>query len=282
MLLLIGVALVLLVVFILVERKAEEPIVPLVLFRQRAFSVSNAGNFLTGVAHFGSTVFVPPFVQGVLGGSATRAGAALMPSSIGWTLGSLVGGQALNNLGYRVLAVTGMAIMAIAFVLLNRMGLDTDQLEAMRNTFVLGLGMGLVAPTLTVAVQSTAERPQLGIATSSVQFFRLIGGALGISIMGSLMATRMRIYTAEILRPEKLSHLGIGVFPQGIDVQTILQPAEASLLPPSLLLSLRQALSDSISAVFAVALFTILVGLVIALLMPSGSPARKKARPDGL
>ena len=180
-----------LAVFVPVERRALEPILPLHLFRERMVLAACATGFLAGMAMFGAISFVPLFLQNVRGMSATAAGFVLIPFVLGWVAFSVTSARLVLRLGYRILVVVGMACLTVAFVLLSRWSASLTQAEAMRDMLLAGVGMGLNMVPMLIAVQSAAPRADLGAATSMTQFFRTMGGAVGLSLMGAIMARRL-------------------------------------------------------------------------------------------
>ena len=177
--------------FIAVERRASEPIVPLRLFRYRMVTAASLNGLLSGMAMFGAISFVPLFLQHVGGMSATAAGFVLTPFVLGWVAMSIISARLALRLGYRVLVVSGMACLAVAFLLLARWAPGLTQGLAMRDALVGGIGMGLTFVPMLIAVQSAVPRADLGTATSMTQFCRTIGGAVGLSVMGAVMIRRL-------------------------------------------------------------------------------------------
>jgi EmrB/QacA subfamily drug resistance transporter len=187
----IAVGTVALVAFVLVERRAAEPIVPLALFANRIVLAAVATGFLAGMAMFGAISFVPLFLQSVAGTSATQAGFVLTPFTLGWVALSVTSARLVLRVGYRVVVLVGMICLTGAFALLGRWDAGLTLGEAMRDMLLAGIGMGLNMVPMLIAVQSAVPRTQLGIATSMTQFFRTVGGALGISVMGAVMGHRL-------------------------------------------------------------------------------------------
>jgi EmrB/QacA subfamily drug resistance transporter len=187
----LGVAVASLAGFVAVERWTREPIVPLRLFRHRMVTAASLNGFLSGMAMFGAISFVPLFLQDVSGMSATAAGFVLTPFVLGWVAMSIVSARLVLRVGYRVPVVSGMACLSVAFLLLSRWAPGLSQPAAMRDALVGGIGMGLTFVPMLIAVQSAVPRADLGAATSMVQFFRTIGGAVGLSVMGAVMIRRL-------------------------------------------------------------------------------------------
>jgi EmrB/QacA subfamily drug resistance transporter len=179
---------VLLTALVFVERRARDPILPLDLFRHRVVSYSLVVVFLSGMAMFGAIAFVPLFVQGVLGGTATQAGQVLTPLFLGWVVTSIVGARLTVRIGYRPVAVAGGVLLAAGFAVLALTGADTTFGVLLTAVLVLGCGMGLSMLSLLLAVQHGVDRSQLGIATSLNQFSRSVGAVVGVAAMGAILA----------------------------------------------------------------------------------------------
>lgn len=177
--------------FVAVERRAAEPIVPLGLFGRRMVLAAAVTGFLAGMAMFGAISFVPLFLQMVSGMSATAAGVVLIPFVLGWVAMSILSARLVLRIGYRIVVVAGMICLALGFLLLSRWSESLTLATAMRDALVGGVGMGLTMVPMLIAVQSTVARADLGAATSMIQFFRTIGGAIGLSVMGTVMAWRL-------------------------------------------------------------------------------------------
>jgi EmrB/QacA subfamily drug resistance transporter len=188
---LLGLGAALLVAFVAVERRAPEPIVPLRLFRSRMVLAAVVTRFLAGMAMFGALSFVPLFLQTVTGASATRAGVVLTPFVLGWVVMSVVSARLVLRVGYRTVVLIGMASLTVAFLLFQRWSVALSAGSAMLDVLLAGIGMGMVVVPMLIAVQSVVARADLGAATSLTQFFMSIGGALGLSLMGAVMAQRL-------------------------------------------------------------------------------------------
>lgn len=177
--------------FAVVERRVPEPIVPLRLFGNRVVLAAVATGFLAGMAMFGAISFVPLFLQAVSGMSATAAGVVLIPFVLGWVVMSVTSARLVLRIGYRVVVVSGMVCLTGAFLLLSRWSPGLTTGIAARDALLGGVGMGLTMVPMLIAVQSAVARSDLGAATSMVQFFRTVGGAIGLAVMGAVMAWRL-------------------------------------------------------------------------------------------
>jgi len=188
---LLAFAAIMLVAFLYVESRSSEPMIPLQLFRQPVISICSVCVFVLGMGMFGVIIYLPLFMQGVLGVSATQSGNLLTPLMMGAVLGSFVSGQAVSRTGkYKSVAVMGSVLVAAGMVLFARMDPTTARSYVAFGMVVAGLGMGLVQPVYTVAVQNVAPRRQMGAATSSTIFFRSIGSTVGVAAFGSIMLTQ--------------------------------------------------------------------------------------------
>ena len=182
--------------FATVERRAAEPILPPELFRHRIFLVSAGVTFLTGMGMFGSIAYLPLFVQGVIGSSATNSGLVIMPMMISMSLTAAVVGQLLARWGrYRIIGVVGLAAMSSGMFLMSRMDATSTNAIATRNMIVVGMGLGATMPIFILAVQNALPYRMLGVSTAAIQFFRSVGGTMGVAIMGSLLNSR---FSAEL------------------------------------------------------------------------------------
>lgn len=254
---LLGAAALLLAGLALVERRAADPVLPLALFRDRLFAIACAHGVLAGCAMFGSTAFIPLFVQSVLGTSATAAGAALTPMLLAWVVASIVGSRLLLRVSYRTLALAGMVALVVGSVVLAAVGPGSSQALLMAATGLMGVGMGLSIPAFLIAVQSTVARERLGTATSTLQFSRSIGGTIGVSVMGALLASRLAANLA-----------AAGVDPAAVSVDSLLSPLPQQGGEVAVEGALRTALGSAIQSVFLIALVAAVLGLLVTALAP--------------
>lgn len=257
-----------LIIFIIVESKVKSPVLPLFLFKSSIFTVSNLVGLTMGAGMFGAIMYMPFFVQGVMGTSATHSGYVTMPMTLSLVVGSAWGGQIISKTGkYKIMALSGLFMMTAGMVSMSFMDTATTTLVAVINMIIVGLGLGFSMPVFTLTVQNSVEQQHLGVATSSSQLFRSIGGTIGVSVMGTVLAHRMASRMSELannagragqteLSPEitkKLEALK--------DPQVLLDPAKLDEIKQSLpeqmhdvftglIAALREALSYSLSGVF--------------------------------
>src|SRR3989441_3156216 len=224
-----------LLLFVLVERRAAEPVLPLDLFRQRVMAVATAAGTLVGAGMISMVTYVPLYVQGVLGGSPTQAGSAITPMVIGWPIASAISGRALPRVGFRILVRSGLVISAVAagaLALLLRPGMSLHVPQAMSAVF--GLGLGLANTALLIAVQTSVEWRQRGVATASTMFARTIGGTLAVGVLGGILS-------AAVLRD--------GTLPPGA-ADRLLGPEHGAGLDPAVVSSLSASLQAGLGTVF--------------------------------
>lgn len=176
-------------VFIPIERRAPEPIMPLDLFRNRTLATVSVLLFFVGLGMFSIILFTPLFAQAVLGQSATGSGATLMPLVLTMTIMGIVGGQVIARLGrLKPILIFGAAMLSVGAFLLSTLGAGATALTLGLFLFVAGVGLGLTMPVTTLAVQLAVERKNLGVATSATQFVRSVGATVGTAITGSLVS----------------------------------------------------------------------------------------------
>jgi EmrB/QacA subfamily drug resistance transporter len=185
-------AVVLLALFGLVESRVREPILPFDLLRNQTVASSVACMFLVGAAMFGTISFVPLFVQGVIGTSATSSGVVLTPLLLGAVTTSFLSGQIVSRTGrYRPNTLLGPVVLGLGEVLLWRMGVDATNAEAARNMVIAGIGLGMMMQIFVLSIQNSVQRSQMGSATALSQFSRSIGATLGVALMGVIVNQRL-------------------------------------------------------------------------------------------
>ncbi|MED4603433.1 MDR family MFS transporter [Paenibacillus validus] len=264
--------------FVWIESKTSEPILPVRLFKNRTFTVVNGIGFFMSIGMFGAIMFVPLFMQGIVGISASASGTVMTPLMVTMIIASVIGGQIVYKIGPKLQMSIGMIIMAIGFLLLTTMSIDTSKLAASGIMMVIGLGMGLVMPLLTLILQESFPKSELGVVTSSSQFFRQIGGTFGMTILGVVMNNRSDTLLSENLVPvlkqlpqqggamvEKIT-ASIHTNPQAL-YSALLSPETLSQFPQELIHTIvpivKSALVDSLHAVFWFGLMFVLLGALL-------------------
>ncbi|MQR96832.1 MDR family MFS transporter [Fictibacillus phosphorivorans] len=174
--------------FVATEKRVSSPVLPLDMFKNKVFTVSNIIGFFLGAGMFGSIMYMPFFIQGVMGTSATKSGFVMMPLTLAMVAGSTISGQIITKTGkYKKLAMLGLFIMVSGMTSMHFMDTQTTNTTAILNMILVGSGLGIAFPIFTLTVQNAIEHKYLGVETSSVQLFRQLGGTIGVSIMGSVM-----------------------------------------------------------------------------------------------
>jgi EmrB/QacA subfamily drug resistance transporter len=245
-----------LAVFVRVEMRASEPILPIRLFRSPVFTVCCILGFIVGFAMLGALTFLPTFMQFVDGVSATESGLRTLPMVAGMLITSIGSGNIVGRTGrYKVFPVAGTAIMAGAFALLSQMTAATPTWQQSLYLFLLGTGIGLCMQVLVLVVQNTASFADLGVATSGVTFFRTIGSSFGAAIFGSLFAN----FLAADIGPALASG---GAPPQAAESPQLLRTLPAEMAGP-----IVDAYADSLGTVFLCAVPVAVVGFVVSLFL---------------
>ncbi len=287
-------AIIFLTSFILIESKVSEPILPLRLFKNKTFSLLSGIGFLMSVGMFGAIMFVPLFMQGVIGISASESGTVMIPMMLSMMLTSIFGGRLVHKLGLRTQMLIGMITMSVGFWLLSGMEMDTTKLSAMTYMVVLGLGMGLVMPLITIALQESFPKSELGVVTSSSQFFRQIGGTFGMTILGAVMNVQSSGLLGTKLVPflEKLPEQShemvdqmegmIATNPQGL-YSMLYSPETLAQIPAAirdtLLPILKTSMVESLHHVFMYGMVFVLIGAVCTFFLGKisiSNPAKKQ------
>ena len=236
---------VLTVAFISWEAHVQEPLLPLRLFRNPIFSVSSILAFLIGAALFGGVVFLPLFLQVVTGVSATNSGLLILPLTAGIVGGSVGSGWLTTSTGrYKIFPIVGMLMTTVAMYLLSLMHAETPWLESSVYMILLGLGVGMVMQVSLLAVQNAADYRDLGVATSSAQFFRSMGGSFGIAVFGAIMNTRLIAELPIRVPPEAVAEVS------GQVTHLLNSPAAIRTLPPLVASGIAASLEVAIHDVF--------------------------------
>jgi predicted MFS family arabinose efflux permease len=256
-------AVIFLALFFLVERRAAEPVVPIDLFRQRVMAVSTLAGALVGAGMIAMVTYVPLYVQGVLGGTPTEAGSAITPMVIGWPISSAIAGRVLPRVGFQPLVRGGLAVSAVAAVglaLFLHPGSSVHVAQAASALF--GVGLGLANTVLLIAVQTSVEWRQRGVATASTMFARTIGGTLAVGALGGILTATL---------------LSNGSIPTEAADQ-LLGPAHGAGLDPAVLRALSASLQSGLGVVFWVIAGIAVAAAATSVLFPQ-VPVTRPAQP---
>ncbi len=235
--------------FVLVERRAPEPAMPLRLFRIRTFDLAAAVSFVVGLAMFGAITYIPTFLQVANGVSASNSGLLLVPIMGGLLVSSIVSGQVITRTGrYRRFPIAGMAITSVGMFLLSTLDAGSSRWESGLYMVVLGAGLGMVMQILVLAAQNEAPVADLGVVTSTVTFFRSVGGSVGVALFGAVFSARV-------------THLLGGTAPTGMT------PEQIAGLPAAEQAQVAAAFAEAITLVFRAAVPLLLIGFALTWLL---------------
>lgn len=277
---LFGGAIICLIIFILFERKAKSPILPLNLFKNDIFTISNAICFVIGVSMFGGVMYVPYFIQGVLGFSATHSSFLTMTMTLGLVFASAIGGQIITRTGkYKIQAIVGLCISTLGLYLLSTMDMSTSQYTLVSYLVLVGFGLGIGLTVFTLTVQNAVDQSLLGVATASSQLFRSVGGTVGVAIMGTLLNSRMKDKMETMTQNNETNHMAVSPELAGkmkslqnprllLDHEKLGQvksmlPKEVVPLFENIIHSLQEALTYALSGVFLFVTFTMLLAVLL-------------------
>jgi EmrB/QacA subfamily drug resistance transporter len=266
---LIVVGVVLLALFVVIERRAPEPLLPLELFRNRIFTVANTIGFVVGVALFGSITYLPLYLQVAKGHTPTESGLLITPMMAGLLVTSILSGNLISRFGrYRPFPIAGTALMTVGVYLLSRLTLSTPTWVTALYMVVLGLGLGMVMQVLVLAVQNAVDYHFLGVATSSATLFRQVGGSIGVSAFGAIFANELGSQLARRLPP-------------GAHVPTAANPAIVKQLPPAVHRPYVESFAAALHPVFLAAAGVAFVAFLLTWLLRD-MPLRQTARAEGI
>jgi EmrB/QacA subfamily drug resistance transporter len=273
---LIGAGLVLICVFVLNELRVVDPVVPLRLFQNRVFSVTSIIGLLAGMAMFGTIAFLPLYMQVVKGVSPTESGMRMLPMILCVLTMSIVSGRLISKTGrYRHFPIAGMGILVVALYLLSRLDENSGWPQIWASIACTGLGMGLIMQTITLATQNAVEYRYMGTATAAVNFFRSMGGALGVAIFGAILSNRLNVYLPRFV-PDGQS---AGIIEGGLRVS----PERLAALPADVHTGVVESFAHSLGDVFLWAVPLAIFGFAVSWLLKEiplrdlhgrGSPAQ--------
>ncbi|MFE2673964.1 MDR family MFS transporter [Streptomyces hygroscopicus] len=245
-----------LAVFLYVEQRVAEPVLPLHIFRNRNFTLVTAIGFLTGFVMFGSTTFLPLYQQTVQGASATNSGLLLLPMLLGMLVVSLVAGRVTTQTGkYKVFPIVGGFLIMAGMFLLSLMDTETTRFTSGVYMAVLGMGMGCLMQTTMLVAQNSVEMKDMGVGSSSATLFRTLGGSFGVAILGALFTSQVRDTMAE-----RVGSKGAAVTSGSAQ----LDPASLKLLPPAIRDAYTHAVASGAHQVFLWGSLISIVGFVAA------------------
>jgi hypothetical protein len=265
-----GASALLFVAFVVIERRAAEPLIPLDLFKVPALRAATIITGFLGMTMFGVLSFMPLYGRTVLGESATGAGQLLIPLMLAMMVGSAGGARLVLRLGFRVIVTAGATFVALGTFLLTRLG-GGGQPELSLYLMVLGFGMGLIFMSTSLAAQNSVALPRMGVATGLVNFTRQLGGAVGVAVAASVMLTSLTDRLTDAFGTAS-----------GLDTNDVLAPTGQQQVPPAVKSVIGDAFAGALNQVFWVAFVISLIGLACTVMMPRGaaSKLRDEARQE--
>ncbi|MCA1737396.1 MAG: MFS transporter, partial [Actinobacteria bacterium] len=255
-----------LAVFAINENYTKEPVIPLRLFGNSIFTLSNVANLAIAMCMFGAIFFIPIYAQGVIGVSVTNSGAVLIPLTVSMILVSVLVGRLITRTGrYKGFVLAGILVMSLGYYLLTRLEYGSTQAELTIDMIVVGLGLGAVLQTYTLIVQNATSRSDLGVATATTQLSRSIGATLGTAIFGTIMTSGMRTEVPKYLPAEALNGPQAEQFTGGSGVGSLLDPSALAQLPEAVATGIREGLAAAMHPVFVAGIPILAVAFVTSL-----------------
>ncbi|HET8945282.1 MAG TPA: MDR family MFS transporter [Dehalococcoidia bacterium] len=275
------------VIFAYVELRTDEPLIPVFLFKDRVVLVSALVMLVTGFAMMGSLFYIPLFVQGVIGSSATNSGLVTMPMMISMAMASAVSGQLMSRFGkYRILGVAGILVMVAGMYMLSRMDVNATMMDARVAMVVFGIGLGASMPLFMLAVQNVVPYKVMGVSTSTIQFLRGVGGVMGVAVMFSLIQSHYHDDLARNLpqgvqdQPQLMNAIKDPQFllneqaSSRIEQAFLALPQGGAELFQQTIHGVRMSLAEGISDAFYISVFIMLIAVAISAFMKE-VPLRK-------
>ncbi|WP_372698796.1 MDR family MFS transporter [Arthrobacter sp. JSM 101049] len=267
----VGGAVVALAAFVIAEFKASEPIIPLSMFKNRTFTLSVVGSISVGVSMFGTSVFLAQYMQLARGANATESGLMTIPMMAGLLVISTIVGALISRHGkWKAFMVIGSVLQLAGLYLLGSIHYDTNFVLVSTYMFVLGAGLGMVMQNLVLIVQNAVAPDEIGVASSGIAFFRSLGGTIGVSVLGAVMATKIADLLAERTQDLQAAIAGLGA--QGRELAATMAsgsiPPVASL-PESVRTILESAYGDAVAHVFLVAAPLSILTILAIVFMPN-------------
>ncbi|MFN7978501.1 MAG: MDR family MFS transporter [Vicinamibacterales bacterium] len=273
-------AVVMLVAFIAIERRAEEPLMPPALFGIRTIALASCGVFVLGMSMFGMFVYLPLYMQGVLGMSAAASGMLFVPMIFAMIFASMGSGQIVSRTGrYKILAIAGAVLATIGMALLARVGSTGNATAILWCLVVAGFGFGVAQPVYALVVQNAAPRAQLGAATATSQFFRSIGSTIGVAFFGTLL---LGMYHGRLQAnlpadtPAEIRQVVDNPLQANGEHGIVVQARPRVEIPPAVQAVVRESLAAGMQRVFDLASMVMALSIVLNLLLPE-VPLRGRA-----
>lgn len=251
------------------EKRAKEPILPPTFFRIRGFSFANSAAFFSSFAIFSLSAFSPLFIQGALGKTPAQLGLAMVPLSLGWSVGAVICGQFVNRLREKPFSLLGSLLLMVGSGLTLTFSTSTSLVFCSMVLALTGMGMGFISIGTLLMVQNSLEASHLGVATSSHQFARTLGGTVGVGVSGSLVTAHLTETMDELIRSDLRHEIPSSLFaPLHHSIENLFRPEVQSLLSADLQKSLHEAVGQGVKMVFWATLIASVVSLFFSYLLP--------------
>jgi EmrB/QacA subfamily drug resistance transporter len=259
--------------FVVQERRAAEPILPMRLFRRPTVALANAAGFVLGLVMFGSIIYIPLYLQIVKGASPTASGLLMLPMMAGIIVTSVLSGRAMSRIGrYKWFPVGGSLTLVAGMLLFTRLHVATSLWEASVYMVLIGIGLGLCMQSLILAVQNAVETRDLGAGTSAATFFRSLGGAFGVALLGAVLSNQLTTGLAQRV-PDAVAQLPPAeraqVISSGTQNISINEPSRILALPDPLRLAIQESFVGSLDTVFLVTGLIAIIAVAITLALPN-------------
>lgn len=287
-------------IFLSIESRAKDPVLPLSLFKSRVFSISSLLIFITGIGMFGTLLYIPLFAQSIIGIPLDRVGFVMTPLMLALLITSVVSGQIVARTGkYKALTIAGVVLVTVGMFLFSQMGVDTTSGRLIFNMIIAGVGLGVTLPTFNIVMQSAFGQDKMGVVTASTQLFRSIGGSAGVALFGGILNSNLVSHFGALKSDPfvAMSEQVTGkAFPLSADTlqQVISLPGQETMrgslaqLPSGAAWEaikafdhfaniLRVAFSDSLSAMYLSGAMIMVVACVLVFALPE-IPLRKTKR----
>ena len=262
--------------FYYAEKKAPEPVLALKFFGSRGFSIGNGSAFLASFTIFSLFAYSPLFIEGALGKTPLQMSVAMLSLSLGWSVGALACGQIVNRIGQKPSTIFGSLCLAVGGGIMITFSTGTSLSTCSIVLGFAGIGMGFVSMATLLVVQDSLDKSDLGVATSSQQFARTLGGTIGVGISGSFVTMTL----SNVMESLKIS--GLNNLPPSLEAQikqsaeNIFRPEVQALLAPDIQKTIQEGVARGVSMVFWITFFASLLCLILSVLIPVRSVPRGK------
>ncbi len=275
----VGGSIALLVATVITELVVKEPIIPLGMFKNRTFTLAVIASISVGVAMFGTSVFLGQYMQLARGATPTQSGLLTLPMIIGLLLSSTIVGNLISRFGkWKAFMVAGSVLLTVGLYLMSTIEYDTNYVLVSLYMLILGAGVGMVMQNLVLIVQNTVRPEQLGAASSNVAFFRSLGGTIGVSVMGSILGSKVTDLMADRQHDLQVAIAKLGQ--KGMEIAQSLQSGtlpEVSKLPVGIRTIIEAVYGQAVADIFLVAVPLAIVTIVAILLLPNTKLGTKTA-----